>query len=35
MATEASLNDDEAKEWLDKHCPQKPDWLVKIEKREK
>jgi TPR repeat protein len=30
MATAASLNDDEAKAWLDEHCPQKPDWLVKL-----
>jgi TPR repeat protein len=30
MATAASLNDDEAKAWLDENCPQKPDWLVKL-----
>ena len=34
MATAASLNDDEAKEWLDEHCPQKPDWLVKLRTGE-
>jgi TPR repeat protein len=30
LTTAASLNDDKAKEWLDEHCPQKPDWLLKL-----
>jgi TPR repeat protein len=30
MAKAASLDDDDAKAWLDEHCPQKPDWLVKL-----
>jgi hypothetical protein len=34
MATAASLNDDEAKAWLDEHCPKKPDWLVKLRTGE-
>jgi hypothetical protein len=34
IATAASLNDDEAKVWLDEHCPQKSDWLVKLRTGE-
>jgi TPR repeat protein len=30
MAKAASLDDDEAKEWLEENCPQKPDWLLKL-----
>jgi len=29
-ASAVSLNDDEAKEWLNEYCPQKPDWMVKL-----
>jgi TPR repeat protein len=30
MARAAGMGDKEAVEWLEKHCPQKPEWLQRL-----
>jgi hypothetical protein len=30
MAKAAGMGDKEAEEWLQAHCPQKPEWLQKL-----